>query len=226
MFSIIIPTYNEAGNVKPIISRLRKCLEEAKEDYEIIFVDDNSPDGTADAVDKISKSISNVRLVRRKKKDGLTGAIVAGVNASKGNIIVVMDGDLSHPPETVPLLLSKLKTCDLAVGSRLIEGGSVEHWPFHRKFLSKGADYIARIFLGMTLSDPLSGFFAIRKSIFQKTHFRTKGYKILLNILADNPEIKINEVAYIFRDRAWGETKLGSLEIINYVFDLLRLKLH
>ena len=221
MLSVIIPTYNEKENIPTLISRLEGCLPP---DHEIIIVDDSSPDGTADAVSELAKKNKSVRLVLRKAKAGLTGAVVEGVRAAKGDTILVMDADLSHPPEAAPRLAEALRNADIAVGSRLIKGGRVESWPFHRRVISSGADALARLLLGVKCSDPLSGFFAMRRSAFQKTRLRTKGYKLLLNILADNRGSKIAEVPYTFRDRHAGKTKLGAGETINYVFDLLRIK--
>ncbi|MFH0737506.1 MAG: polyprenol monophosphomannose synthase [Candidatus Micrarchaeota archaeon] len=222
MLSIIIPTYNERENIPLLISRLEASL---CAEHEIIIVDDSSPDGTAVAVSEIAKNDKTVYLISRKAKTGLTGAVVEGVKAAKGDIIIVMDADLSHPPEAVPKLAEALKGADIAIGSRLAQGGGVESWPMHRKVISSGADTLARLLLGISCSDPMSGFFAMRRSAFLKIRFRSRGYKLLLNILADNPKAKVAEVPYTFKDRHAGKTKLGAGETINYVFDLLRIKL-
>ncbi|MDD5171470.1 MAG: polyprenol monophosphomannose synthase [Candidatus ainarchaeum sp.] len=221
MLSIIIPTYNERDNIIPLLSRLEKSLNK---EHEVIFVDDNSPDGTASCVEEAMKTYRCVRLLKRKKKQGLTAAIVAGAAAAKGGYLVIMDSDISHPPEKVPALVSALDNHDLVIGSRMLEGGGVASWPFHRKIISIGADFLARAMLGVSVSDPMSGFFAIRKEVFKKTKFRTRGYKILLNILADNPRIRISEVPYVFSDRHSGRTKLGAGEIFTYVLDIIRLR--
>ncbi len=221
MLSIIIPTYNERENLAPLVSRLEKALES---EHEIIIVDDNSPDGTADAALALAKGVPQLRLVRREGKKGLTSAVLAGAAAAKGEIILVMDADLSHPPESVPALASALAGSDLAIGSRLMKGGGVESWPMHRRMISRGADSLARLVLGIRCSDPLSGFFAVRKSVLAGTRFRTKGYKLLLNILADNRSIRVAEVPYMFRDRFAGKTKLGAFEMLNFLFDLIRIR--
>ena len=222
MLSIIIPTYNERENIVPLVSRLERALET---EHEIIFVDDNSPDATSEAVQALMGRNPGIRLVRRQGKKGLTSAVVAGAEAARGDRLVVMDADLSHPPESVPALASALEREDLVVGSRLIEGGGVESWPFHRRLISKGADLMARLVLGIRCSDPLSGFFAIRKSVLMRTKLRTKGYKLLLNILADNRSIRVAEVPYVFHDRFAGKTKLGTLEILNFLLDLIRIRM-
>jgi dolichol-phosphate mannosyltransferase len=222
MLSIIIPTYNERDNIQPLVSRLEKSLQE---DHEIIFVDDNSPDGTAEKINELSKRFPAIRLVKRERKSGLTGAVVAGAAVARGDRIVVMDADLSHPPELVPELAAGLRDHDLVIGSRMLKGGGVQNWQLHRKMISKGADMLARVLIGVGVSDPLTGFFAVRRHIFEKTRFRTKGYKILLNIMADNTGIKTKEVPYAFGNRYAGKTKLGIVEVANYVPDLARILL-
>ncbi|MBI5046895.1 polyprenol monophosphomannose synthase [Candidatus Micrarchaeota archaeon] len=187
MLSVIIPTYNESENIRLLVPLIVSSVSKKFTDYEIIIVDDSSPDGTGSIVNSLSKKFPQVRLIVRKQKSGLTGAIVAGVNAAKGNWIIIMDADLSHPPDVVPLLASQLDAFDVVIGSRLMKGGKVENWPLHRKLMSDGANFLASLLLGVHISDPLSGFFAIRKDIFTKIRFRTKGYKLLLNILHDTP---------------------------------------
>ncbi len=222
MLSIIVPTYNEKENIGLLIAQLEKSISQ---EHEIIVVDDNSPDGTADVVRSLSKEFPSLRLIKRRRKQGLTSAIVAGAKAAAGNDVVVMDADLSHPPERAAALASELKNHDLVIGSRNVEGGGVQNWPLHRKLVSKCAEMLAHILLGISSRDPLSGFFAIKRNVLLRTRFRTKGYKILLNILFDNPDLRIKEIPYLFRDRHAGKTKLGTAEIVNYVFDLLRIKL-
>jgi len=221
MLSIIVPTYNERGNILHLIALLEAVVENA---HEIIVVDDNSPDGTADAVLKASKKFPSVKLLKREGKMGLSSAIMAGVSAAKGEYVVVMDADLSHPPELVPKMAVALKGCDLVIGSRMLPGGGVKSWPLHRRLISSGAELLARLAVGVKVSDPLSGFFAMRQDAFAATRVRTKGYKILLNILADNRQLKIREIPYLFQDRAAGETKLGAGEVAQYLADLFTLR--
>lgn len=222
MLSIILPAYLEKDNLEILIPRIEKVL--GNKEYEVIVVDDNSQDGTEALVEKLSGSNPAIRLLKRKGKLGLSSAIVDGVKSSKGENILVMDADLSHPPEKIAELSEALEENDLAVGSRNLQGGGVENWPIHRKLISWGATMLARLLLGVRLTDPMSGFFAVKKSIFQNMRFRIKGYKILLNIIADNPNIRIREVPYLFKDRFAGETKLGSGEIILYMSDIIRIK--
>jgi len=224
MLSAIIPTYNEAGNISLLLRLLSEAFKGTGIDYEIIVVDDNSQDGTALEIRKLTAKSPRIRLIERKGKLGLTSAIVTGAKAAKGDSLIIMDADLSHPPEAVVILAKKLETNDLVIASRLMKGGKVENWPTHRKIISKGADTLSRIFISTKVTDPMSGFFAIKKEFFEKTKFRTKGYKLLLNILADNKNIRIAEIPYTFKDRHSGKTKLGNLEIITYVGDLMRIR--
>ena len=222
MISIIIPTYNEKENLPTLFQKISNSLK--GELFELIIVDDNSPDGTADFAEYLSKTYKFVKILKRSGKLGLATAIKDGLKLANGEIVLIMDADLSHPPEIIPKLLKAIDDKDIAIGSRLVEGGGVKNWPMHRKIISKGGDALARIALGVKVSDPMSGFFALKKEIFEKTKIRTTGYKILLNILYDNPNAKVAEVPYIFKDRFRGETKLGAKESINYIFDIFRIR--
>src|SRR5208283_4886214 len=214
MLSILIPTYNERANILPLVSAIEASV---KAEHEIIIIDDNSPDGTAEAVMKAKERFTSIRLVKRVGKFGLTGAVRAGLLESRGDRIIVMDADLSHPPESLPRMSDMLDDADIVVGSRLMEGGGVENWPIHRKLISDSARILALIFVNPRCSDPLSGFFAARRKVMLATRFRTKGYKLLLNIIADNRDARISEIPYKFKDRVAGKTKLDSMEMLNFI---------
>lgn len=224
MISIVIPTYNEKENIELLIDRVEKAMDSYSKDFEIVIVDDNSPDGTWKIVARIGCNKRFVKLVKRSGKLGLTSAVLDGVKKASGNKIIVMDADLSHPPEKLPEIVKELEKFDLVVGSRNIAGGGVKNWPIHRKGISKGATLLAKLILNTGCSDPMSGFFGVRKRIIENTKFKTKGYKILLNILAYNKEIKIKEIPYMFNDRYAGKTKLGNSEIVRYLEDLIALR--
>jgi len=223
MLSVIIPAYKEKENLEILLPQIQEHLEGI--DHEIIIVDDDSKDGTEFLISQLKYKYPNLIHLRRAGKCGLTSAIVDGVKISKGEKLLVMDADLSHPASKTVELIKYLDKFDLVVGSRNKEGGGVENWPLHRKIISKVAETLARLILGVNLTDPMSGFFAIHRKYFLKTKFRIKGYKILLNILADNRSMKVKEVPYVFRDRHAGATKLGSYEIIVYLYDLIRIRL-
>ncbi len=220
MLSILIPTYNERANILPLV---RAIEESVKEEHEIIIIDDNSPDDTAGEVMKAKEQFKSIKLVKRAGRLGLTGAVRAGLLESRGDRIVVMDADLSHPPQSLPRMSAMLDDADIVVGSRLMKGGEVENWPIHRKLISDAARILAVIFINPRCSDPLSGFFAVRRKVMLSTRFRTKGYKLLLNIIADNRDARVSEVPYKFKDRVAGKTKLDSMEILNFIADLMRI---
>src|SRR5262249_48590553 len=152
-------------------------------------VDDNSPDLTADRADSFSRRPDlagiTIRVIRRVGKLGLSSAILAGITSCTGEVIVVMDSDLSHPPQTIPEMLEALKeqACDIVVASRYVKGGSTVNWPFRRKIISKGAIKIARYSLGVGIKDPMSGFFAFRRQVISNLKFEPMGYKMLLEMI-------------------------------------------
>lgn len=217
-YSIIIPTYNEKDNIKELIPKIKNEIGSCR--VEIIIVDDNSPDGTADMAQKLG-----AKVLRRKHKLGLTSAVMHGVEKARGEWILIMDADLSHPPEMISKILTHCREYDIIIGSRNIDGGSVEKWPVHRKVISKAAEKMAILTLGLKVSDPMSGFFACRTSVLKKTRIKTRGYKLLMNVLAYNKNLRIKEVPYIFRDRKYGQTKLGTGEYANYIWDLVSIKI-
>lgn len=221
MISIIIPTYNEKENIRQLVLGIDRTV---KQKHEIVFVDDNSPDGTAAVIQTLAKKNKNIRLVKRKEKTGLASAVYAGFKASKGSIIVVMDADLSHPIAIVPQLLKEMEQgADIVVAGRYIEGGGTKDWPLHRKIISAGATGIAKIALRLDVSDPVSGFFAAKRSCFEKLKLKVKGYKILLNVLADNRAVAVKEVPFVFEDRKGGKSKMTLHEVLLYLRDVSAL---
>ncbi len=224
MISILIPVYNEKENVNNLVLQLRKEMRNIEEKFEIIFIDDNSPDGTGEEIKKLIKKYQNVHLLSREGKLGLATAVMDGLKISKGSKIVVMDADLSHPPEKVPELARALENYDVAIGSRYIKMGGVENWPVYRRIISFGATIIAKTILGISASDPMSGFFSVKRKILNNTKISVKGYKLLMNILAKNKGLNICKIPCLLKDRQAGKTKLGALEIINFILDVIRVK--
>ncbi len=221
--SIVVPTYNEKENVDELMSRIDKVLNGL--DYEIVVVDDNSPDGTAERVAELSVRYP-IKLIRREGKQGLISAVFEGINSSGGEHVVIMDADLQHPPEVIRELLKVVDSCDLAVASRYVKGGGVEGFPFVRRVISLGATYLARILIPQArkVRDPLSGFFLVRREVIKDVKpAMSRGYKVLLEVLASRKGLKVCEVPYVFRSRLKGESKLGWREILNYVKQLLLL---
>jgi len=226
--SIILPTYNESQNIIQILKSIEENLPKNLL-AQTIIVDDNSPDGTGKIVDDYLhlKKIANntIDVIHRTTKSGLASAILKGIQNAKGDIIVVMDSDFSHPPQIIPKMLDSLKKyhSDIVIASRYVTGGSIEHWTFKRKLMSKVATKIAKLSLGVTAKDPMSGFFLFRKNLLRDLNFDAIGYKILLEILVKTKGAKISEVPYTFSNRKFGSSKLGADTIIDYLKSVFKL---
>ena len=222
--TVILPTYNEKENIVHVIEQLAENLKNY--DYEIIVVDDNSPDGTADVAESL-KTKYPVKVIRRPRKLGLTSAIYDGLVNASGDVIVVMDADLQHPPSLVPGLVSKLENCDIVIASRYIKGGGIQEWSLIRRIVSIGAILIARILLSecRRVKDPVSGFFAARRELLIKWKPITpEGYKALVEILATVKPRKICEEPYVFKSRGRGSSKLSSKIILSYIKLFFKLR--
>jgi dolichol-phosphate mannosyltransferase len=225
--SVIIPTFNERDNMPLIIPRLSKVLRKKNIPFEILVMDDDSPDGTSEAVKKLSNEYPEARCVVRKKNKGLSPAVMDGYEEASGDIYLVMDADLSHPVEKVPEMYFAISRdgAEISVGSRHTKGGGIENWPLGRKIISFGASSMARPLT--PCSDPMSGFFAVRPTVIEGAPLRAKGYKILLEVLVKGnyDRKKVAEVPITFKDREVGESKLGSKVIMNYIQHLIQLYL-
>ena len=220
--SIIVPTYNEGENIKPLIERIGEVL--GQKDYEIVVVDDNSPDGTADIADGLSDTYP-VRIVRRPQKLGLASAVVDGIEKAKGDILGVIDADLQHPPELVVQLADAVaEGVDIAIASRYIPGGGIDNWSLPRKIASRGAILLARPLT--KARDPVSGCFFLRKEVVKEIDYKPAGFKILLEILVKGRYESIKEVPYTFREREKGKSKLGPGEYTSYLKLLYSLYLY
>ena len=186
--------------------------------WELIIVDDGSPDGTADLAESYADK-HPVRVVRRPGKAGLASAVLAGFAQARGDVLVVMDADLSHPPEAVPRLVSAIdEGADLAVGSRYVTGGGTEDWPLKRRVVSRAACLMGNVLV--PIRDCTSGFFAIRKSALEGVKLNPIGFKIGFEVMARGRYKKAVEVPYVFRDRELGKSKFGRREIGQYLVQL------
>lgn len=219
MISIILPTYNEKENIETIV---REIFSTVKKGTEVVIVDDNSPDGTGEIADRLAKKY-NVKIIHRSKRFGLSPAVITGLKVAKGDIIGVMDADLSHPPELIPQMITLLKrgTADIVIGSRYSVGGSVETWSFFRKLVSQFATFLAKCLVD--IKDPMSGYFFMKKSVVNNVVLNSKGYKILLEILVKGHYSRIVEIPYTFRGRGIGKSKLTIKEYMKYLKDWLKL---
>jgi dolichol-phosphate mannosyltransferase len=216
MLSVVVPTYNEAGSVTGLAERLHGAL--GGREWELVIVDDGSPDGTADVAAALAPRIP-VTVVRRGGKAGLASAVVAGFAAARGDVLVVMDADLSHPPETVPALVDAIERgADLAVGSRYVKGGGVEDWPLKRRMVSRAACVMGNLLV--PVRDATSGFFALRRSVIDGVKLNPIGFKIGFEVIARGRYKRAVEVPYTFRDRELGASKFGRREVAQYVVQL------
>jgi dolichol-phosphate mannosyltransferase len=222
--SVVIPTLRERANLEQLLPQLFDSLRRANIVAEVIVVDDDSQDGTEDFCRRMSAHHS-LRLVTRRDARGLASAVLRGLQESTGEICVVMDADLSHPPEAVPDLVESIRSpfCDVAIGSRYVKGGSVDpNWSWFRRLNSKVATLLAK---GLTnAADPLAGFFAIRREILSRaTELKPLGYKVLLELIVRCECRQIFEVPIAFRDRELGTSKLSAGQIWLYLRHLARL---
>jgi dolichol-phosphate mannosyltransferase len=235
--SVIIPTYNEAENILKLIESIRYHLP-TNISAEIIIVDDNSPDGTGTLVEKYIKTITNemldstqtrkclVKVIHRQKRDRLIPAILHGVRFSSGQNILIMKGDFSHPPETIPRLINELNqdpNC-IVIASRYIKGASIVGWPFKRLMLSMSAVRIARHSLKLrNVKDPMSDFFALPGHVLKNIEFDIQDFKILLEILVKDKNLRVREIPFTFNDPHIGKSKLDSRIIFDYTKAIWRL---
>ncbi len=229
-FSLIIPSYNEGDNIQQIIIILCQLLEQAiPGKYELIVVDDNSPDKTWKLAQELTPKYPQLRVMRRDKEKGLATAVIRGWQAARGEILGVIDGDLQHPPEVLLKLWQEIERgADLAVASRNIEDGGISDWSIIRRFLSRGAQMAGLIMLPEVvsrLSDPMSGYFLVRRDVLVGQTLKPLGYKILIEVLARGRIRWIGEVGYIFQERENGASKVTAKQYAEYIQHLLRLRL-
>jgi len=224
MLSIVVPTYREAENILPLVGRIRAALEPAVE-YEIVFVDDNSRDGTDAKVRELQQQGAPARLIVRESERGLSGAILRGFREARGDLLLCMDADMSHPPEAIPRMLRALEEqqADLVVGSRYVAGGGVEKgWGLYRW---------ANSLVALTLARPLTkvrdngaGFFLLPRKVFEQGRdLNPIGYKMLLEVSVKCPCKKVAEIPIQFADRKFGQSKLNFREQLLYLLHLKRL---
>ncbi len=223
--SVVVPTYREVDNIPLLVPRIAKCMTDERGDYEIIIVDDNSRDGSEEAVQKLAQEGLAVRIIVRTAERGLSTAVLRGFDESKGEYLVCMDADLSHPPEALPDMIRLLRSdqADFVIGSRYCPGGSTDaSWGLFRWLNSRVAMTLAWPLV--KLYDPMSGFFAMPRAVYERaTHLNPIGYKIALELLIKCRCRSIREVPIHFADRQLGKSKLSLKEQLNYLRHLWRL---
>jgi len=220
--SIVVPTYNEKENILILLEKINLEFEKNKIKGEIIVVDDNSPDGTGDLIETLKKKYKNLKIVHRKEKLGLSSAVLDGWKIAKGNVLGVMDADLSHPAEKIPEMFNLIKKgeADFVIGSRYVRGGKIEGWDFKRKLMSKTATLLARIYT--KVKDPMTGFFMIQSKCIKTKNIDPRGFKILLELIIKADYKKIKEIPIKFVNRVQGKSKAGTKEIFYYLQNLIR----
>lgn len=229
MISLVVPTYNERANIARLVHRTGAALAATREPFELIIVDDNSPDGTADEVRRLQASHLWLQIVVRLDQRDLSTAVLAGWHVARGDLLGCMDGDLQHPPERLAELVQRIRDGDgeIVIASRYVAQGSVSEWKFHRRIISSAATLLTRIALPSKIRnvrDPMSGFFVLRRSVVEGVDLRPLGYKILLEVLARGRYTRATEVAYTFEERVEGGSKIGGKQVWQFLIHLLRLR--
>ncbi|ELR98341.1 polyprenol monophosphomannose synthase [Gloeocapsa sp. PCC 73106] len=227
--SLVIPTYNEGENIQAIIKSLSESLDRAIWGaYELIVVDDDSSDQTWQLALDLLSQYPQLRVMRRTQEKGLSTAVIRGWQVARGEILGVIDADLQHPPLVLLKLIANIEAgADLAVASRHLQGGGFGQWNWFRRFLSKGAQILGLLILPEVLSrlsDPMSGYFLVRRSAIAGIKMSPIGYKILIEVTARGRIRKIAEAGYIFQERHAGVSKVTWRQYLEYLQHLSKLR--
>ena len=222
MVSMVVPTYNERERLEHFVRTLVGVLQGAGLHSEIIIVDDNSPDGTGDVAEGLARELP-VRVVHRAGKLGLGSAVMAGFAVAAGDVLGVMDADISHPPDRVPVLIAALDAtgADVVIGSRYIPGGGTRNWPLSRRIMSRVACLVARVVT--PVHDAASGFFVLRRPVIHGVAIKAAGFKICLELLVRGDVRSVVEVPYVFSDRAAGQSKMNHREALGFLVQIGQL---
>ncbi len=228
--SLVLPTYNEGENIEAMVGVLVELLErDWSGKYELIVVDDDSPDLTWKTATELTQQYSQLRVLRRTGERGLSTAVIRGWQMAQGQVLGVIDADLQHPPEILLALLQEMEQgADLAIASRHVEGGGVSEWSMARRVLSRGAQMLGLLILPEVisrLSDPMSGFFMVKRRAIAHCPLSPVGYKILIEVAARGRIRWLAEVGYVFQERRSGESKVTWRQYVEYLQHLLKLRL-
>lgn len=220
--SVIVPSYNERENMAVLLTRLSEVL--ADFDYEIVVVDDDSPDGTWQVAEARAEENGRIQVVRRVGRRGLSSAVIDGMSVARGAVLAVIDADLQHDETKLPELIAAIidDGADIAIGSRQASGGSYGEFGPGRRFVSWTGAQLAHVLLGIQVSDPMTGFFAVSRQRFDDVRHELdpRGFKIGLELLARGEQPSVTEVGYRFRTRAWGDTKLSTRVVVAYLWSI------
>jgi len=222
MLSVIVPTYNEASNIRTLSQRIFAATKREGIDCELIVIDDGSPDGTGDIAEGL-KGQYRVKVLERGGKKGLASAVIDGFGIASGNVLCVMDADLSHPPEKIPEMFRIIEQneADFVIGSRLVAGGGSSDWSAWRKFVSFVARVIARPIT--SVKDLTAGYFMLKKSVIEGVKLNPIGFKICLEIIVKGRYNKVKEIPILFAGRISQKSKLGAKQVFEYLLQLLEL---
>jgi len=225
-FALVVPTLNEVGNIELLLTQLVAALSQSSLIWEILVVDDQSADGTPGIVNRFAESESRVRLLVRSGQRGLAGAITYGWAQTDADLLGVIDADLQHPPELLPMLISKVANgCDIAIASRYVQPHSIDGWSPIRAAISRMSLLASKPVQkpALAVKDPMSGFFVLQRKCISGLDFQPTGFKLLLEILARGQISSVTEVAFKFAPRQQGKSKANLMTAVHYLSLLCRL---
>jgi dolichol-phosphate mannosyltransferase len=227
-FTLVVPTFNECENIAAFLRAARDELEAALPgQYEIVVVDDDSPDRTWEIAAQALPGFPQLRVVRRQGERGLATGVMRGYQIGRGDVLGTINADFQHPPSILPLMLAQIQDADLVIASRYIDGAGLGAWPIRRRIASRGAHRIGRLFLPQVfnrVSDPLSGCYMFRRAAVAGDEFHPLGYKTLMEILALGRIETIRECPYHMRERRLGRSKVTAIHWYQYLHRLWRLR--
>lgn len=224
--TVIIPTFNEEANIRNIVMAVDAVFHEYSLNGQILVVDDNSSDATIGIVHELKRQKENVEILIREKDHGLSQSVADGFSHASSDVFIVIDADFSHPPVLIPRMYEEIrKGNDIVIGSRYMEGGGIRKWPLKRRVISIGATFLGRL-LFPDITDPVSGFFAVKKGVVDKAPLKPRGYKILLEVLGKGTWVMDKEIPFEFVDREIGSSKLKIKTIIEYAQQVADITLY
>lgn len=227
LLSVIVPTYNEAGNITPFLEALRMALDPAPDSYEVILVDDESPDRTADIAARVAADWPNLRIVRRAGERGLASAVVRGWQSARGDLLATINADFQHPPAILPEMLRARGNADLVVATRYAASGSVGRFPVHRQLLSTCARQVGMMLapgVFRRVTDPLSGCYLFRRQAIENIELHPAGFKTLIEILARGRVQSVAECGYTMQARRCGRSNVRLRDWLDYLGQLRRIR--
>ena len=228
VLSLVVPTYNEASNIEPLLQRIRSLLDPGMGSrYEVIVVDDNSPDGTWKVAAGVQAGYPQLVVLRREHERGLSSAVVRGWQVAGGDILATINADFQHPPELLPKMLELVRSADLVIATRLAATGSFGEMPWQRRLLSRGAGRAGDFFVPQIfsrVSDPLSGYYFVRREAIEGIELRPIGFKTLIEVLARGRVNTIAECGYAMHKRRRGQSNARLRHWMEYLIQLKRLR--